>query len=137
MRKRKWVLVFVFQDGTSNPDVVLLRTTVLGEFPLFLFVEESFICCEDPLLVLLQGVLLNSCGKSFQDDGGWALLGGWALPGRVARWFLVGNATSHMKLHFHVLESLKKVLLKPLSSCSLAQLLTTCWKEASQPSMVS
>ena len=29
---------------------------------------------------------------------------GWSLLGRVARWFLEGNSTSHMTLHFHVLE---------------------------------
>ena len=59
----------VLQDGTPNPDLVLLRTTVLGELPWFLFVEERFICYEDPLLVL-QDVLLKSCGRFFQDDGG-------------------------------------------------------------------
>ena len=47
----------VVQDGTPNPDLVLLKTTVLGELPWFLFAEERFICYEDPLLVLLQAVL--------------------------------------------------------------------------------
>ena len=76
----------------------------MESFPGFLFVEERFICYEDPPLVLLQDVLLKSCGRLFQDDGGWTLLGGWSLLGRLARWFLEENSTSHMRLHFHVLE---------------------------------
>ena len=50
----------------TDPDLVLLRTTVLGELPWFLFVEERFIRYEDPLLVLLQNVLLKSRGRFFR-----------------------------------------------------------------------
>ena len=94
----------VLQDSTSNPDVVLLRTTVLGELPCFRFAEETFICYDDPLLVLLQDVLLKSRGGFFRTtvDGRFWVAGHFWVVWLAG--FLKGNSTSHMRLHFHVLE---------------------------------